>query len=283
MGIRETPMVYREAKVHANKRLNMGGGSMAVQLRKRVDSNEVVPVAGGVGYAKPSLEVLSCCTCNVEGSCLARQLTKAHEHSYQVVKNRKELSRGNHIFRGGDEAEALYVVSSGSIKSYMLMEDGEEQVLNFYMPGDVFGLDAMRSKHHVSSTIALEPTRVCKLPLSEIQGRALGQDFLNMISDNMLREHNLMLMLARKDADGRLASFLLDMLKRTEAHGSPTDTIELTMTRQDIANHLGLVIETVSRAFRRFQDSGILEVSRRSVKIYNFDYLLRVAGTQVTG
>lgn len=256
---------------------------MAVQLRKTIEENNVIPVAGGLGYAKPTLEILSCSTCKIVGGCLAQQLTKAHDHSYQVVKNRKELSKGNHIFRGGDDAEAIYVVSSGSIKSYMLMEDGEEQVLNFYMPGDVFGLDAMGSEYHVSSTVALEPTRVCKLPLSELQDRALGRDFLNTISDNLLRDHNLMLMLARKDADGRLASFLVDMLNRTEAYSDSTDTIELTMTRQDIANHLGLVIETVSRAFRRFQDSGILEVSRRSVKIYDFDCLLDVAGTQVTG
>jgi len=254
---------------------------MAVQLRKAVEDNDVIPVSRGVGYAKPSLEIRSCCSCNIASGCLAAQLTKAHDHSYQVVKNRKELPKGNHIFRGGDDAEAIYIVSSGSIKSYMLMEDGEEQVLNFYMPGDVFGLDAMGSRHHVSSTITLEPTRICKLPLSELQDRALGQGFLDTVSDNLLREHNLMLMLARKDADGRLASFLVDMLKRTEAYGDSTDTIELTMTRQDIANYLGLVIETVSRAFRRFQDSGMLGVSRRSVKIFDLDCLFAVAGTQV--
>lgn len=255
---------------------------MALQLRKTVENHDVIPIADGVGYAKPSLEVLSCCACNIATGCLARQLTKAHDYSYRVVKNRKELSRGEHIFRGGDDSEAIYVVSSGSIKSYMLMEDGEEQVLNFYMPGDVFGLDAMGSGHHISSTIALETARVCKLPLSKMQDRVLGQEFLNTVSDNLLRDHNLMLMLARKDADGRMASFLVDMLKRIEAHSGKTDTIELTMTRNDIANHLGLAIETVSRVFRRFQDGGILEVSRRSVKIFDFDCLLNVAGTQVT-
>ncbi len=256
---------------------------MAVHLRKTLEDNNVIPVASGVGYAKPSLEALSCCSCNIlAGGCLAERLVKAHDHSYQVVKNRKVLSKGDHIFRGDDDADAIYVVSSGSIKSYMLTEDGEEQVLNFYMPGDVFGLEAMGSRHHLSSTIALEPTSFCKLPLFELQNRALGQDFLNMISGNLLREHNLTLMLARKDADGRLASFLLDIFKRRETYGDSTDMIVLTMTRQDIANYLGLAIETVSRAFRRFQDGGILDVSRRDVKIYDFHTLRKVAGTQLT-
>ncbi len=89
-------------------------------------------------------------------------------------------------------------------------------------------------------------------------------------------------MLARKDADGRLASFLVDMSRRMEKNGHADDVIKLTMTRQDIANYLGLAIETVSRALRRFQDSGMLKVTRRKVKVYDFNCLLKVAGTQVT-
>ncbi len=109
--------------------LNLEDDSMAMQLREAVVDNVIIPVSSGVGYAKPSLEVLSCYTCNIKGGCLAEQLTIAHDHSYQVVKNRKVYLKGNHIFRGGDATKAIYVVSSGSVKSYMLMENGEEQVL----------------------------------------------------------------------------------------------------------------------------------------------------------
>ena len=255
---------------------------MTMQLQERTVANVINPATRGVGYAKPSLEVLSCFSCNVKGGCLAERLTIAHNHSYQLVKNKKVFIKGKHIFRGGDDTKAIYIISSGSVKSYMLMENGEEQVLNFYMSGDVFGLDALGSNRHVSSTVALENTTVCKMPLSGLQERALGPDFFKMISDNLLRDNNLVLMLARKDADGRLASFLVDMSKRIEKHGNPVDVIKLSMTRQDIANHLGLAIETVSRALRRFQDSGMLKVSRRKIKIYDFDCLLKIAGTQVT-
>ncbi len=259
---------------------------MAIQLQKTAVNNAVIPVSSGVGsgvgYAQPSLEVLSCYTCKLRGGCLIEQLTIDHDHSYQLVKNRKALSKGKHIFRGGDDTEAIYVVSGGSLKSYILMEDGEEQVLNFYLPGDVFGLDAMGSHCHISSTIALETTTVCKLPLSGLHNRVLGQGFLNIISANLLRDHNLLLMLASKDADGRLASFLVDMLKRTGKHGHYVDVIKLTMTRQDVANYLGLAIETVSRTLRRFQDSGMLDVTRRNVRIYDFNSLLTIAGPQVT-
>ena len=287
MSIRESLIARLLMTGHAVDSLNLEDSSMAMQLQDTSVDNITIPVANGIGYAQPSLEVLSCCNCNIRGGCLAEQLTIAHDHSYQVVKNRKLLSKGNHIFRGGDNTKAIYVVSSGSVKSYMLMENGEEQVLNFYMPGDVFGLDAMGSNNHISSTVALEDTAICKIPLAGLHDRVLGQGFLNITADNLLRDHNQMLMLARKDAEGRLATFLVDMSKRTEKYGYLdegylVDVIKLTMTRQDIANYLGLAIETVSRVLRRFQDSGMLEVSRRKFKVYDYNSLVSIAGAQVT-
>jgi len=259
---------------------------MNMQLREVLVDKPIIPITSGVGYAQPTLEVLSCSSCDIRGGCLAEQLTVDQNHSYQVIKNRKVLSKGEHVFRGGDDAKAIYVVSKGSVKSYMLTENGEQQVLDFYMQGDVFGLDAMGSNSHISSTIALENTTICRIPLDGMQNRVLGQGFLNIISNNLLRNHNQMLILARKDAEGRLASFLIDMSKRIEKYNYLSEDysieeIKVTMTRQDMANYLGLAIETVSRVLRRFQDSGILDVSRRKFKIYDYNYLVTIAGAQV--
>jgi len=252
-----------------------------MQLQKTA-ADVVLSNTSGVGYAKPSLEVLSCQACDANSHCVVEQMTVDHGHSYQLLKNRKVYLRGEHIFRSEDDAEAIYVISSGSVKSYMIMEDGEEQVLNFYLAGDVFGLDGMGADSYISSTVALETTTICKLPLLNLPNRYLGQGFLNMISECLIRDHNLMLMLARKDADGRMASFLLSISRHFEKIGHSADVFELTMTRQDIANYLGLAIETVSRTLRRFQDSGMIVVSRRKIQIYDFNSLLLVAGTQVT-
>ena len=259
-----------------------------MQLHKAISSEASIPAANGssesegVGYAQPSLEVLSCKNCNVCGNCLVEQMTISLGHSYQLMKNRKVYLRGEHIFRAEDEAEALYVVSSGSVKSYVIMEDGEEQVLSFYLAGDVVGLDGMGADSYISSAVSLETTTICKLPLSNLRDADLGRGFLNLVSDCLIRDHNLMLMLARKDADGRMASFLVNISKHFKKHGQSGDVFELTMTRQDIANYLGLAIETVSRTLRRFQDSGMLVVTRRKIQIYDFDCLREIAGTQVT-
>lgn len=258
-----------------------------MQLQKTAVNEATLPSVSrsntaGVGYAQPSLEVLSCQSCNANGNCLVEHIAKSHDHSYQLVKNRKVYLRGEHIFRAEDDADAIYVISSGSVKSYMIMEDGEEQVLNFYLAGDVVGLDGLGANSYISSTVALETTTICKLPLSCLPEQKLGKGFLNLISDYLIRDHNLMLMLARKDADGRMASFLVNISRHFKKIGQPADELELTMTRQDIANYLGLAIETVSRTLRRFQDSGMLVVTRRKIQIYDFDCLNAVAGTQVT-
>lgn len=262
---------------------------MTIQLQKTAAETIIMPTTNrvtksskGIGYARSSLEVLSCHTCMVKGNCLAEKLIARHDFSTGMVKNKRTVIRGQHVFRSGDHARAIYFVSRGTIKDYVLMENGEEQVLGFYQAGDIFSLDSMGSQCHVTSTLALEDTTICQLTLSDLQSRALGQSFLDLISDNLLREHNMMMMLARKDANGRMASFLLDMLKRVEKTGKSEDTITLTMTRQDIANYLGLAIETVSRTLRRFQDSGMLEVTRRTIRIQNFSRLLAIAGTQVS-
>ena len=259
-----------------------------MQLHKAAAKEVSIPAATdrstttGVGYAQPSLEVLACQSCNASGNCLVEHMSKAHGHSYQLVKNRKVYLRGEHIFRAEDDAEAIYVISSGSVKSYMIMEDGEEQVLNFYLAGDVLGLDGMGADSYISSTVALETTTICKLPLLNLPEQDLGKGFLHLVSDCLIRDHNLMLMLARKDADGRMASFLVNISRHFKKIGQSADVIELTMTRQDIANYLGLAIETVSRTLRRFQDSGMLVVTRRKIQIYDFECLRSIAGTQVT-
>ena len=255
---------------------------MVMHVPKTATGKAAVSAGTGVGYARPSLEILSCRNCDVSGNCLMEQMAKSHGYSYQVVKNRKVYLRGEHIIRAGDDAEAIYVINSGSVKSYMIMEDGEEQVLSFYLAGDVLGLDGMGADSYISSTVALETTTICRLPLSDLIDKKLGQVFLNMVSDCLIRDHNLVLLLARKDADGRMASFLVNMSNQSSKLGNSADEFNLTMTRQDIANYLGLAIETVSRTLRRFQDSGLLEVSRRKIRIFDYDCLLSIAGTQIT-
>lgn len=222
-----------------------------------------------------------CHVCEPRGGCLGMQLLNdlgISEH----LKQAKRISRkGEHVFREGEEADAFYVVRSGSIKSYLVTEDGEEQVLGFYLPGDVFGLDTTESQQRMSSAITLETTSLCRFPHTYLADKAQGANLLRITAEQMQRDHNLVLMLARKDADGRIASFLEDLACRYRSRGYSASAFLLSMSRQDIGCYLGLAVETVSRTLTRFQECGVLQVNRREVEILDHDTLRKIAGIRL--
>ncbi len=223
---------------------------------------------------------VSCQVCEAFGGCLSEQMLQSHHQPDRTSKSNRGISAGEHIFREGDESDSLYVVRSGSIKSYLISNDGEEQVLGFYLPGDVFGLDGSQSQGRMSSAVTLETSTVCRLPIADLEDQGISQRLLDLTASQLQRDHNLVLMLARKDADGRLASFICDLSRRYQSRGYSAQAINLSMSRQDIGNYLGLAVETVSRTLTRFQESGLINVRRRAVEIIDLKNLNDIAGAQ---
>lgn len=240
------------------------------------------PVLASIGsrVSHLSRKMQDCRVCSSRRFCLAQQMMDSAHSSTRTQQNRRIYAQGKHIFRAGETSQALYVVSSGSVKSCLHTEDGDEQVLGFYLAGDVFGLDATEHQQHSVSALTLETTSICKLPFSQLSHRGGVHGYSQLISDQLARDYNLVLMLARKDADGRLASFICDFSDRFGARGYSANRFNLSMSRQDIGSYLGLAIETVSRTLTRFQDNGLLQVRRRSLEVLNYDALRKVAGAQ---
>ena len=224
--------------------------------------------------------VHTCQVCNPRGGCLGVQLVE-DQHLSDHLKQAKRISRkGEHVFREGEAADAMYVVRSGSVKSYMVTENGEELVLGFYLPGDVFGLDCTEDEMRASSAILLETASLCRFPYTYLSARSTGTNLLRICAEQMRRDHSLVLMLARKDADGRIAGFLEDLARRHWSRGYSANAFLLPMSRQDIGCYLGLAVETVSRTLTRFQECGVLKVNRREVEIIDHAMLCRIAGMQ---
>jgi len=222
-----------------------------------------------------------CHTCEPRGGCLGLQLLNSPEARQQLCNAKKISCKAEHVFREGEDADCFYVVRSGSIKSYLVTQDGEEQVLGFYLPGDVFGLDTTAAQQRMSSAILLETTSICRFPHAYLTDMAQGSALLSIAAEQMQRDHNLMLMLARKDADGRIASLLDDLACRYWSRGYSASAFLLTMSRQDIGCYLGLAVETVSRTLTRLQECGVLKVNRREVEILDHAGLRKMAGTRV--
>lgn len=251
-----------------------------MQLEK--SSNMISAAHGGVGYAKLSLEILSCTECVGRQKCLIAQLHRSIDRKYHLQENRYIIQRDDHIYRAGDPAKNLFFISQGSLKSYIVTEDGDEQVLNFYLAGDVVGLEALGSDKYITSTIALEKTTLCRLPLEYLSQHTVEKPILGLLTQSVIHEQNMKIMLAKKDADGRMASFLIFIAQHNAAHNQPETHFDLSMTRQDIANYLGMAIETVSRTLRKFRDRGVINVKRRYIQIADLTGLYQIAGTRIS-
>jgi CRP/FNR family transcriptional regulator len=200
-----------------------------------------------------------------------------------LVRHNHTLGYREHLFHAGDKPEALYVVKSGAVKLYLMSEDGSEQVVAFYMPGEVLGLDALGTGLHRSSAVVLERASFCVIPLASLE-RTPGCHALlfKLLSLELVRDHHTIELIAKKDAEAKMANFLIGLSERFRARGFSASSFNLSMKRNEIGSYLGLAVETVSRILTRFQEEGLISVKRRQVQLHDFATLEKLAGCQVS-
>jgi CRP/FNR family transcriptional regulator len=199
-----------------------------------------------------------------------------------IVKSRRTYKRGELLFRIGEPLRAIYAIRCGSVKTYVLTNDGRVQITGFHVAGEVLGLGAIITNQYSSEARALETTSVCEVPydvlenLSE-QTPSIRYQMLRIMSQEILDNQELMLLLGKKNAEERLATFLLSLSRRFEKRSySPTQFL-LSMSRNDIGNYLGMAEETVCRVFTRFQEEGLLTTERRQIRLNDLDRLKAIA------
>jgi CRP/FNR family transcriptional regulator, nitrogen fixation regulation protein len=185
--------------------------------------------------------------------------------------------RNSEIFGENEPAEYVYRVISGSVRTYKILSDGRRQVSGFYLPGDIFGLEF--ADEHTFSAEAIADAKVVVVKRSAIAalaGRdpAIGRELFALTGRELRRAQDRVLLLV-KSAQERVASFLLEMAERAGAG----NTIELPMSRQDIADYLGLTIETVSRTLTGLESAATIEVpASRRIVLRNRSALSRLNG-----
>jgi CRP/FNR family transcriptional regulator, anaerobic regulatory protein len=139
-------------------------------------------------------------------------------------------------------------------------------------------MDGISTAHHMSSAKALETASVCEIPfqrLEELSSKipTLQHHFFSLMSREIQADRELHMLLSKKSADDRIASLLLSFAARQQRRGLSSQRIRLPMSRYDIANYLGLAVETVSRIFTRFQQQGMLAVEGREIEILDREAL----------
>ena len=227
---------------------------------------------------------VSCSKCNLRELCFPHGMADGDMSDLEaVVDQPKPVHKNEYLYRDGDDAKALYAVRSGCVKTMAESPNGEEQIVGFHMPGELFGLDGFGEGVHTCNAVALETSSVCELPLDKLETLChnlpgLQKQMRRIMGKEVGNDHQLLLLLGKMTSEERLASFLLSLSSRMQERHWKEDEFNLMMPRQDIANYLGMAVETVSRLFASFQNDGLIEVDRRHITIMDMKRLKVMVG-----
>jgi CRP/FNR family transcriptional regulator, anaerobic regulatory protein len=221
------------------------------------------------------------------GNCPARALSICSAMPQEdlgrlaMIRTSQQVAPGETFLNEGDPATHFFNLTSGSVKVYKLLPDGRRQITGFLFPGDLLGL-AFNDTYTYSAE-ALTPVTLCRFPRSQLE-RLLDEypkmekRLLVMASNELAAAQDQMMLLGRKTAQEKVTSFLLALARRDERFNIDGEWVQLTMTRTDIADYLGLTTETVSRIFTGLRQRGCIELQGAGrVKITDHDTLEELA------
>jgi len=196
-----------------------------------------------------------------------------------LIKERLLVERGSLVYHQQAEAATLYVIRSGSLKTQFEDAHGRMQITRFLLPTEVAGVEGCVGAHYHTHAVALEDSELCVVPVHDVERTslsvpALRGQFLALINQRLACTQQMLVMLGMLRAEQRMAFFLLDWSQRLGALGADPQHLILRMSRDDIANHLGLKLETVSRLLSRFVRENLIRIhGHRKVQLLDLPML----------
>lgn len=230
---------------------------------------------------------VACSNCNLRELCLPSGFNAEEmERLDSIVRTRQRVKQGERLFSEGEEFTSLFAIRTGFFKTSVTTDDGREQVIGFQMAGEIVGLDGIVNDVHTCNAVALEDADVCVMPFSNVEDLSrefpiLQRHVHKIMSREIVRENEVMMLLGNMRAEERLAAFLINLVQRLHTRGFSQSEVVLRMTREEIGSYLGMKLETVSRTFSKFSDEGIIEVKQRHVRIINPEALKKIFNPQV--
>ncbi|MDP1559181.1 MAG: fumarate/nitrate reduction transcriptional regulator Fnr [Nitrosomonas sp.] len=227
----------------------------------------------------------NCSACSLRELCLPVGLNEQEvEILGDLVNHKCRIQRGEYLHHTGSNFQSLYAVRRGFFKTYVLEQDGRQQVTGFHMTGELIGLDAISTEMHTCDAVALEDSEVCEIPFAKLEEMSrnipsLMRHFHKIMSREIVKDHGVMMLLGSMKAEERLATFLLNLSHRFFKRGYSSSDFILRMTREEIGSYLGLKLETVSRAFSKLQEEEIIAVHNKHIQINDIDRLRNKIGT----
>ena len=222
---------------------------------------------------------VSCENCSLHELCLPRGLSGEDLVKLdQIVARTQPLHKGDTLFRAGDRFDGIFAVRTGCIKLAISTEQGDEQIIGFYLPGEIIGLDGIETHEHTCTAVALDTSSLCSIGFNHLTDvckeiPTLSEEMFRLMGRELSHEHNLLLTVTKKHADGRIATFLLSLSGRFKLLGYSETEFRLPMSRSEIGNYLGLTFETVSRCLSKFQKQGLIEINHKYITILDLEAL----------
>jgi CRP/FNR family transcriptional regulator len=201
-------------------------------------------------------------------------------NSCVINPNTFVVRSGECLFRMQDELEGIYMINSGTVKLSRVSESGDEQIVGFYMSGDLIGLDALADGASHSTATLLETSNITLIPFKTLESGSGEFDystFIHQIGRSFNRESEHAMMLSQCTAGRRISWFLISLSDAMAKRGLQPAEFIMAMKRCDIARFLGMAIETVSRELTRLCEKNLIKKNRRHIELLDIDTLRKTA------
>ena len=222
-----------------------------------------------------------CAICPTRRLCIARELSA--DCLYDLadrITTTDPMQRGDLLFHAGDPAGSWYVVRSGVFKSSIVTAEGAEYVGGFHYPGEIMGISGSATGRHQETAIALSSATICEVELDKLPRLwELGADrsLLRLVAEHDRTQVLLRINLSQSSAEARIAGFIKLLMERTGRQGFDPTCLAIPMSRTDLANHLGLTLECLSRVLSKWRKAQILSADRKSMTILQPDTISTLA------
>ncbi|MCW5773418.1 MAG: cyclic nucleotide-binding domain-containing protein [Rhodospirillaceae bacterium] len=232
---------------------------------------------------RSSAETNPCAACGVRDLSICGAIEPEHLGKLNAIVMHKRLQPGETLFFEGDRSDSLYIITEGCVRLHKMLADGRRQITGFLFPSDFLGL-ALRERYAYSAE-AVDTVALCRYPKARLEALldqfpAMERRLLAVASNELASAQDQMLLLGRKTAIERVASFILILLRRMQLKGK-TDLVSLPMTRTDIGDYLGLTIETVSRSLSRLKRDRVVRfLTAQDMQIVDTKRLVELAGAE---
>lgn len=226
---------------------------------------------------------ISCNACSLRHLCIPNGLTENELSELEIsIDKSLKIPKKHEVYKENDEINGIFAVKSGAIKTSIINSEGQEQILEFHLPGDLLGFDAFATNTHSCNAIALEDSLLCKIPFDmfeELCDKHSGfrRMIMQQIGKEISHSQQLLLALGQLPTEERLASYLLKLAEHFHARGFSKSEFMLPMSRQDLSNYLGMAVETLSRILSRMSHDDLIRIEQRKIIINDLHKLEELA------